>query len=170
MCSPEREGSLLVPAHTVPVDGRGAWYSIQMVGAIGQGGHPLIVPLCFLLPGKTREIPPSVYEPNTTHQVSSHSQQTTTAPLLSSRPQWELLCTPNSVSFHSLGSHQHLLRGTQARVRVQRGPNMSEEPPTQCTSHKLTCYVLAVAPQKHCPFCGERAQGGGFPEECSLEH
>ena len=74
MCSPEREGPLLVPAHAVPIDGRRAWHRIQMVGAIGQGGHPLIVPLCFLFPEKTWEIPPSVYKPNTTYQVTVSSQ------------------------------------------------------------------------------------------------
>ena len=168
MCSPEREGPLLVPAHAVPVDGRGAWHRIQMVGAIGQGGHPLIVPLCFLFPEKTWEIRPLSLQAQ--YHVSSHSQQSTTAPLQRSRPQWELPCTPDSVGFYSLGSYQHLLGGTQAKVRVQRGPNMSEQPPAQCMSRKLTCYVLAMAPQKHCPFCGERAQGGGFPEEWSLEH
>lgn len=51
-CSPQREGSLLVPAHAVPVDGSGAGHGIQMVGAVGQGGHPLAVPLGFLFPGE----------------------------------------------------------------------------------------------------------------------
>lgn len=53
MHSPEREGSLLVPAHAVPVDGRRARHSVQMVGAVGQGRHPLAIPLGLLFPRKT---------------------------------------------------------------------------------------------------------------------
>lgn len=95
MHSPEREGSLLVPAHAVPVDGCGTRYGIQMVGAIGQGGHPLTVPLCLLFPGKTWEIPYSICKPNTPprYQVVVSGRP---EPGLHSRPQWELLCTADS--------------------------------------------------------------------------
>lgn len=47
---PEREGPFLVPAQAVAVDGSGAGHSVQVVGAVGEGGHPLAVPLGFLLP------------------------------------------------------------------------------------------------------------------------
>ena len=50
--SPQRERPLLVPAHAVPVDGGGAGHGVQVVGAVGQGGHPLAVPLSLLLPGR----------------------------------------------------------------------------------------------------------------------
>ena len=53
--SPQGEGSLLVPTHAVPVDGGGTGHSIQVVGAVGQGGDPLAVPLGLLLPGDTGE-------------------------------------------------------------------------------------------------------------------
>lgn len=46
---PQRECSLLVPAHAVPVDGCGAGHCVQVMGAVGQGRHPLVVPLCLLL-------------------------------------------------------------------------------------------------------------------------
>lgn len=51
--SPQGEGSLLVPTHAVPVDGGGTRHCVQMVGAVGQGGDPLAVPLGLLLPGDT---------------------------------------------------------------------------------------------------------------------
>lgn len=53
--SPQGEGSLLVPPHAVPVDGGGTWHSVQMMGAVGQGGDPLAVPLGLLFPGETEE-------------------------------------------------------------------------------------------------------------------
>lgn len=51
--SPQGEGSLLVPTHAIPIDGGGARHSVQMVGAVGQGGDPLAVSLGLLFPGET---------------------------------------------------------------------------------------------------------------------
>lgn len=47
---PEWEGPLFVSTKTIAVDGGGAGHSVQVMGAVGEGGHPLAVPLSFLLP------------------------------------------------------------------------------------------------------------------------
>ena len=47
---PEGEGPLLVAAQPAAVDGGGAGDGVQVVGAVGEGGDPLAVPLALLLP------------------------------------------------------------------------------------------------------------------------
>lgn len=56
LSSPQGEGPLLVAAHAVAVDGGGAGNSVQVVGAVGQRGDPLAVPLPLLLPEMDREV------------------------------------------------------------------------------------------------------------------
>lgn len=50
--APEWEGPLLVAAESGAVDGGRAGDGVQVVGAVGEGGDPLAVPLGLLLPNR----------------------------------------------------------------------------------------------------------------------
>lgn len=52
---PEWKGPLFVSAQAIAVDGSGAGHSVQVVWAVGESGHPLAVPLCFLLPSESED-------------------------------------------------------------------------------------------------------------------
>lgn len=77
------------------------------------------------------------------------------------------LCPLNSSDVSSLGSHPHQLRGTQARGRVQRGPRqVSEALSPVHKPHNMVCAGHGCTEVQ--ALCRRAAQGGGFPEEWSL--